>query len=121
MSRSPSYSAWPAINAGALIEGYQEKPDRWVADFRPDDAAPIGNELTRMDTDLISFDVELTFAEHATFLTFYNTTLVNGILPFTFTHPRTEATANFAFVDPPIVKAVLPLLLVISLSLRKMP
>lgn len=121
MSRSPSYSAWPISGSFALIEGYTEKPDRWVADFRPEDAGPIGRELTRTDTDQITFEVELTFAEHATLLTFYHTTLVDGILPFTFTHPRTGVTAAFAFIDAPQIKAVLPLLLVVTLPLRKLP
>jgi len=43
----------------------------------------------------------LTTAQRATLVTFWQTTLAGGSLPFTWTHPVTGAAINCRIVEPP--------------------
>ena len=51
-----------------------------------------------MSTDTLSLEMWMTFDQYASLLTFYRSTLKDGTLPFTFTHPRTGVTTTFMFV-----------------------
>ena len=44
----------------------------------------------------------MTTAQVATFDTFFVTTLTDGTISFTWTHPRTGAGATLRFVEPPV-------------------
>lgn len=48
----------------------------------------------------VTFSMNMTKAQLATLLTFYQTTLGSGVLGFEFTDPTTGTTKEFAFAEP---------------------
>jgi hypothetical protein len=45
--------------------------------------------------------IEMTGTQKGIFDTFFNTTLAEGALPFTWSDPATDATQNYRFTAPP--------------------
>lgn len=121
-SRSVSYASWPAISNLVRVEGYGETPEANLAEFKPEGAGqPIGKMLSNIDTELVEYNITLDFDEYETFVTWYNSTIKSGTLPFTFFNPRVKVTETYTFVEAPSFRTLTYDLLVLSMKLRKMP
>lgn len=56
--------------------------------------------------DVYRASILLDFSEHDDFMTFYKTSLNNGVNTFEFTDPFTEQTAIFRFIESPTITAL---------------
>ena len=94
-------AVWPAsLPDDVLVDGYSERPPR-VRLRTPMDAGP--PKMRRRFTaavEPIRCTMAFTRAQVTTFRTFYDTTLLGGVLTFDWTHPRTLAAVTFRFADP---------------------
>lgn len=115
-------AAWPSdVPYRAQRSSFSEAPEVYKAEFKPTPGQQILRERTRMLIDLLEFDIWVNGSQYESFLTFYRTTLANGILPFTMIHPRTETVATFVFTDPPAMNDLGYNLFKISLKMRLGP
>lgn len=115
---------WPAsIVIGSTVDrqSYREQTETNRVAFQP----AVGPDKVRRRSTLsgarMSFTLWLTGAQVATLETFYRTTLADGTLPFTMTHPRTGVDGTFRFdasAELDISKAAYDLYQV-SVQLRK--
>lgn len=115
-------AAWPSdVNQIAERTTYGEAPDLNIARFSPEVGPPKTRRRMSISTDQLSFQLWLTGAEYTSFLTFFRTTINDGTLPFTFTHPRTKATTTFLFVDAPKMQAIGSDLFAVSVTFQIKP
>lgn len=56
--------------------------------------------------DVINCSILMNRSEYATFRTFYDTSLSNGTLAFTYLHPLTNAMTDFKFSGPPSIRFI---------------
>lgn len=94
-----SDASWPAIPYEPEQSDYREVTTPNVSSFKPDVGPPTTYRRSTLDMVNIQATFVLTGAERATFLTFYRTTLQDGILPFLWTNPAFGASARYLF-DP---------------------
>ncbi len=71
--------------------------------------------------DVYSCSVMLDYAEYSTFITFYKTTLDNGVSSFLFDDPFTGNPEIFRFKDAPSIRAIGGRTFQVSMSLEKLP
>ena len=117
-------AAWPSdVNQIAQTSTYSEAADLNVASFKPEVGPPKLRRRMSISTDTLGFQLWVTSAEYASFLTFYRTTLKDGTLPFTFTHPRTKAVTSFVFAgdSAPKIEAMGADLFALSMTIRTLP
>ena len=90
-------AAWPGTIPATPILGFTEQRQRNVTTFQPDVGSP---KMSRRST-AVTYNCVATFkmtdAELASFNTFYETTLQDGTLPFTWAHPRTSVSYTWVF------------------------
>ena len=91
-------AAWPStIPQGPIYGGFTEVRQRNVASFSPD----VGPPKMRRRSTAVGVNTQATFqfsdTDLATFNTFFETTLVDGTLPFTWTHPVTAVSYTWMF------------------------
>lgn len=115
-------ATWPGgVPIGVVAGTYTEKPERYVSAHKP----PIGQGQERMRSRIlnyaIGFDQKLTSDEFDALLTFYRTTLVDGVLPFNRAHPRTGLTAKFKFTAEPQLRGPSGALFIVAMQLRQLP
>jgi hypothetical protein len=94
--------AWPVnLPTAVLEEGYSEaRPDNVIRS--PMDVGP--PKVRRRTTAAVYplfFSQQLTTAQVATLVTFYDSTLAHGSLSFTLEHPRTGGEVEAMFAAPP--------------------
>src|ERR1035437_8610620 len=94
-------AAWPAVSSKAQVGGFTEAPERNIAEFQPDVGPPKRRRRSSITNDLISFSQWYNSADWDTIRTFYRTTLLDGVSPFTMNHPRTGNSQTWIFVDVP--------------------
>lgn len=82
-------------------EGWKEVPQRNVAIFSPDVGPPKYRRRNTANGTVASVTYIMTDAQVATFLTFYQTTLVDGTLPFTWNHPISGVSYSWIFDEQP--------------------
>jgi hypothetical protein len=92
-------AAFPvSITHTMLVDGFREVPPatlvRTQMDVGPAKVRPRSTTGSRM----ISGAVMVTAEQQETLDAWFTTTLINGALPFTWTHPRTEAAITARFV-----------------------
>lgn len=115
-------AAWPGtVNQNAITNTYHEKKDRNVATFQPEVGPAMERRRTSVGSYTMSFDILLTTTEVAALKTFYDTTLADGSLYFTFTHPLTGATVTAKFVESPDYRDVDGQFFRPTISLRTLP
>ena len=94
-------TSWPVTLPKPLTDTVKEG----MADNVLRSSMDVGPGKTRLRTQAnirpLAFSMLLTDTQAATLTTFFNTTTSFGSLPFTFTDPRTAATLNCRFTDPP--------------------
>lgn len=100
-------AAWPNdVNQGVERDGYQEAPERNVAQFQVEVGGPKERPRMSIAMDAFSFGNWYTSAEWDSLLAFYRNTLSQGTQPFTREHPRTKANAKFKWMaEPKITQA----------------
>lgn len=95
-------AAWPADLPEYVESGAQERPAEERIDSNADTLGRPGRRR-RVRGRVRDFDVSIacTTAQVVALRTFYETTLVSGVLPFTWVNPRTQAPGVFRFQSPP--------------------
>lgn len=115
-------AAWPGgVNQNAQVRSYGEAPDDNVARFNPEVGPPKTRRRMSISTDTLSFDLILTSSEYDTFIAFFRSTIIDGTLPFTFTHPRTSVVTTFVFVSPPKLSALSANYYNLAMSIQSVP
>lgn len=94
--------AWPvslpqAPLSGTLVEQRQDNVLRGPA---APGAEPARRRRFSASAKTVSFSMHLTATQLAALETFYNTTLGDGVLSFTFEDPSTGASKEFSFMEP---------------------
>lgn len=101
-------AAWPGTIPQKPLVGFTEQRQRNVVAFVPDVGTP---KISRRSTS-VTVNCQAAFfmtdAELANFNTFYETTLADGTLPFTWNHPRTGVSYTWFFAgdDTPTIEGV---------------
>lgn len=92
---------WPAaLPQKALKEGYRETASDNLLESQMDAGpAKIRRRFTTRSR-MFQMTIACTASQAATFLSFFETTLKDGSLPFDWVHPRTGAAATFRFRKP---------------------
>lgn len=95
-------SAWPGgVPEVELAGTFTEEIEDSRAEFNPEVGPPKRRQRTSVATARLSWEQHLTQTQFAALKTFYETTLLNGTLPFTRTHPSTGSTVTMTFLAPP--------------------
>lgn len=115
-------ATWPTtVPVYALAGSWTETPEINVAK----NELEFGTPEFRRRTAILSYDIKteihISSAQWQLLLDFYEDTLLDGVLPFTLTDPRTGASATFTFKGAMTAKAVAPYYYEVSLDLRRMP
>lgn len=97
---------WPTTNnfpqkllRESLRESFANNVVRTPMDIGP----PKVRRVTTANPRPISGKQLLTFTQAADLATFYNTTLANGSLSFTWVEPRSGTSCTMRFVSPPVL------------------
>ena len=99
-------AAWPT-SLGCPVLNFTEVPQPNVASFTPEVGPPKMRRRSTAKGWLTSVTFRFTNAQVVTFLTFYETTIEDGSLPFTMNHPRTTTNYSWMFMpgdEPEIVR-----------------
>lgn len=99
-------SSWPSsLPQAPLVQGYSETfADNLLR--TPMDKGPVKvRRRTTRGVKTFAITFRLTAAQAATFTTFFEDTLSDGALSFTFTQPRTGTTLTVRFVSVPSLRA----------------
>ena len=118
-----SIPAWEAtLPQEVLVDGYSES----MADNRLRTSMDVGPAKQRRRSAAgarpVTWSPKMTTAQLETFKTFYNSTLLNGTLRFSFTEPVDGATAiEMRFVDVPSWSAIEPGLYRVDMKLEILP
>lgn len=114
--------AWPDYLPNDVVRGaYNEEIEVYNAKHAPEVGETIFRRRSRIATEKVGFTIQMTTAEVALFLQFYQSELFDGTLTFTFTDPRKETTSTFSFVAPPSISAISYNRYSVKFSLRRMP
>lgn len=115
-------AAWPgSVNQFVKRDGYGETPERNVVSFAPDVGPPIERKRSAISTTVLSGEGRGTRTEWDALVTFYKTTLNDGVDSFTRLHPDTGASITCRFTEPPKLTRRGALYCHYSLALRVMP
>ena len=115
---------WPAdVPQAALEQGYNETPERYIEEFRPQAGLPTLRRRTSIKSDLVTFASLMTFTEYDALMVFYRVQLGNGTSTFMRRHPRNSAGPmyEFEFTDMPKLRAVGPTFGEVSMTMRRKP
>jgi len=115
-------AAWPTA-LGCPVLSFTEQPQPNVASFTPEVGPPKMRRRSTAKGWLTSFAFRMTRAQVVTFLTFYETTLEDGSLPFTMNHPRTTTNYSWMFMpgDEPEITRTAPNASSVSFKLVRLP
>jgi len=90
--------SWPGgLPQRPIYGGFTEVRQRNLAMFAPEVGPPKARRRSTAVGVPTSATFEMTDAQLATFKTFFETTLVDGSLPFTWTHPVDGASYSWMF------------------------
>lgn len=93
---------WPGtVNQLTYRNGYQQTPERNVVTFQPEVGPPIERRRSSISTEIVSCSGRGTLTEFNNLMTFYRTTLKDGVDTFTRTHPLNGGTVTCKFMEPP--------------------
>lgn len=94
LPQTPEYQAW------------SEKPQRNVATFQPEVGPPKQRRRSTANGAIAQAVFLMTDAQIAIFDTFYEDTLADGTIPFTWDHPVTGIEYTWSFEDVPEKNAI---------------
>lgn len=114
---------WPGTVPEEELAGtFTEEIEDNRATFGPEVGPPKLRRRSSVPTAVLSWEQHLTAAQFAALRTFYETTLQDGVLTFTRTHPRTGASGTFRFTGPPQSRNVAGIdLYRVTFSVREQP
>ncbi len=94
---------WPAaLPQFVLRQGYEERPQRAVRAFQPDDGAPVERPSGTVRLAGIAATFRMSGRELALFEGFVTRDLAGGVRDFLMPHPRTREQVKMKLVgDPP--------------------
>ena len=116
-------AAWPASLPQSPLAGtFQTVPEATAAVFEPD----VGPPRVRRRTSNAGHDMRASFAmteaQYSTLLTFWKTTLSDGVASFTWLHPVDGTVESFAFAGrPPQIQHRTKNALVVQVALYQEP
>jgi hypothetical protein len=94
---------WPASLDSAVLRNWSEVfPDRTIR-FQTEVGAAKVRQRTTSTAGVLEVPMAMTAAQVATLYTFFDTTTSGGSLRFEWQHPRTGATHEMRFLEPPTV------------------
>lgn len=104
-------AAWPAtLPQCPTLSGFSETPQPNVTSFKPEVGTPKVRRRSTAKGWMTEIGYRMTNAQVLAFYTFYETTLEDGSLPFTWPHPITKTSYNWMFNpgDEPKVARISP-------------
>lgn len=116
-------AAWPGTLPQCPTLNYSEQRQTNVVTFQPEVGEPKMRRRSTATAVLTSMNFRMTNAQVLTFLTFYETTLKDGSLPFDLPHPVTKTSYTWVF-DPkeaPRLNRVTPKHYSVSFNLLRLP
>ena len=115
-------SSWPNdIPQLPLQEGFTETPKNVVIRTQTDTGPAKTRSRYTAGVKTYSMQFLLTAAEQTSLNTFFDTTLVNGSLSFTYVNPAGGASGTFRFLGPPVYGAPQGLHIMASLQMELLP
>lgn len=93
---------WPvSLPSAPLVSGWQETLADNLYRFNPRQGRPLTRLKSTQSLDVQGVSWMLTAAQRTTFLTFYRTTLLNGLYSFDMAHPADGTVMTFQFTGSP--------------------
>ncbi len=115
-------AAWPTdLPQCPILNGWDETPQPNVATFAPEVGPPKMKRRSTAKTWLSNVVYRMTSAQLVSFKTFYETTLEDGTLPFTWNHPVNKTNFNWYFDDQPKITRVTPATHSVQFKLQRLP
>jgi hypothetical protein len=116
-------AAWPGTIPQKPLVGFAEQRQRNVASFNPDVGEPKVRRRSTAVTINCNAQFIMTDLQLVDFITFFETTLSDGTLPFTWAHPRTGVTYTWMFgvEDSPTIEATTYNINTVSCRLIRLP
>jgi hypothetical protein len=115
-------TSWPdTLPASPLLENFQELLPQTAIRTAMDTGPAKVRQRTTAGVGTLMVTYMLSTAETVALDTFYQTTLAGGAAPFTYTHPRTNATLTCRFVNPPEYMPVNGSYFKVTLTLEALP
>ena len=116
-----SYPVWPvSLPQTPLAEGYSEAIADNVIRSKMETGPAKMRLRSTVSNESLTCAMHITRAQWATVRVFYLTTLA-VVLPFSWTHPSTGASANFRFVSPPTIAPAGGGFVTLTLALEVVP
>jgi len=116
--------AWPStLPQCPIMQSFAEQRQRNVASFKPDVGPPKQRRRSTAVAVQTNVAFRMTRAQLTIFDTFYETTLEDGTLPFTWNHPITLTNYEWMFSpeDAPTKERVTSGTMRISFTLFRLP
>ena len=101
-------AVWPPTLPQFQFSGFDEISEPNVAEFEVDNGPLKKRRRSTKEKQYVRIMAELTGAEVAIFETFWSDTIAHGVTSFEWDHPRTDATAEFRFIQKPKWKQIVP-------------
>jgi len=95
---------WPTTGSfpgGPLVGSWTYKREPNVIRMKPEVGSPLERRRASVSVSYASFNLILTSAQLATLDDFYFNQCLEGIIPFTFTNPETDASETWFWDDSP--------------------
>ena len=113
---------WPAsLPQAALLGTLTMAAEEIRSISRPDIGPPVVRLNGAVAGEIFSFEMMMTGAQLATLTTCWEDTLNNGAETFDWSHPVTEATENFLFINPPEITQRTDVAFVVKVRLYQVP
>lgn len=118
--------SWPASLEACPLIGWSETPTQNIVEFETDIGPPKRRRRASRSGTRVSADYKLKRVgaiggagdQLATFWTFYQSTIVDGVNSFTIKHPRTGAIVTAFFEAVPQVQQETPNTYIVSMQMR---
>lgn len=119
-------ASWPGgLPQKPVYGGFTEQRQRNVVAFQPEAGPPKARRRSTAVAVPATARFEMTDAQVVTFNTLFETTLVDGTLPFTWAHPRTNVSYTWMFSpgvqDAPVIESNNVDLNVVTCKLIRLP
>lgn len=112
---------WPASLEQCPVLGWSESPVSNIVEFQTDVGPPKRRRRSSNAGSNVYAEYKLNHTDLATFWTFYQTTIADGVLSFSISNPRTGAAVTAYFVDAPEVRQEASQLYILSCNFRVFP
>jgi len=117
-------ATWPPdIPQCPILNGWSETPQPNVASFTPETGPPKMKRRSTAKTWSCSLTYRMTTTQLVSFKAFYESTLEDGSLPFTWNHPvdKTSYSWNFDPATQPVITRLTPRTHSVVFKLQRLP